>query len=442
MMSVQQFSPPPRWLPIRLLFGGLVAAVAVLLTQNRSLSTLFAWDVPAPGLWVRFGSSLIVLVIALLLAMSIGLAAGLLARRIGSRMEMITALLGRALACLPIAAVAWGFIGGWIGHLGWPVETLLPAQLPEAGGTWQTMLARSLWEFLAPALVLALPLCGEVIQCVITDATATADLDFSLRARGVPQSSRLWLHHLRQLLPLLRVRMQSLCLIAPVYLLIVEDVLRFMGWGGWLAQSIRAGDVIGIAFGFITGGTMMALLCVCLFVLRGRLKASSSFVPVLAWHPWFLWALGMMSLPNMSVVCWLILWLAVLVADSSAWHQAWNSIEDQLPIDAARVLGASEGMIWLRHIAPVQFRMLAAWFCTIVAQTLLWIAVVCAVQPRLLDELADPLALWYHSLTITSMRDAAQTLADPSALLRAGGSIALVALCLIQVSRIVQPRPT
>jgi len=442
MMTAQHLSPPPRWLPLRLLLGGVIAAALLLFTQRRIPSVMFASDVPAPGLWARCGSSLLVLFIALLLAMSIALAAGLLSRRMGPRVEMLVAFFGRALACLPIAAVAWGFIGGWIGHLGWPVETLLPAQLPEAAGTWQTTLARTLWEFLATALVLALPLCGEVIECVITDATATADLDFSLRARGVPQSSRLWVHHLRQLLPLLRVRMQSLCLIAPVYLLIVEDVLRFMGWGGWLAQSIRAGDVSGIAFGFITGGAMMALLCVCLFVLRGRLKSSSSFTPALAWHPWFLWALGVMTLPNMSVLCWLILWLAVLLTGSAAWHQAWNSIENQLPIDAARVLGASEGMIWLKHIAPVQLRMLTAWICTVFAQTLLWIAVACAVQPRLLKELVDPLAQWCRPLAIVSMQDAAQTLADPTALLHAGGSIALVALCLIQVSRIVQPRPT
>ncbi len=442
MISVQHFSPPPRWLPLRLLLGGVIAAVALLLTQRRGLSALFAWEVPAPGLWARCGLSLMVLVIALLLAMSIGLAAGLLARRIGTHVEMLVAFFGRALACLPIAAVAWGFIGGWIGHLGWPVETLLPAQLPEAADIWQTTLARTLWEFLAPALVLALPLCGEVIQCVVTDATATADLDFSLRVRGVPQSSRLWVHHLRQLLPLLRVRMQSLCLIAPVYLIIVEDVLRFMGWGGWMAQSIRAGDVSGIAHGFIAGGAMTALLCACLFVLRGKLKSSSSFMPALAWHPWFLWALGAMTLPNLSVVSWLILWLAVLVSSSAAWHQAWHSIEDQLPIDAARVLGTSEGMIWLKHIAPVQFRMLAAWICTVFAQTLLWVAVVCAVQPRLIHELGGPLAKLCRPLAIATMQDAAQTLADPTALLHAGGSIALAALCLIQVSRIVQPRPT
>ena len=84
-MSVQHFSAPPRRLPLRLLLGGVIAAAVLLLTQQRDLSMLFAFEVPAPGLWARCGSSLIVLIIALLLALSIGLAAGLLARRMGVR---------------------------------------------------------------------------------------------------------------------------------------------------------------------------------------------------------------------------------------------------------------------------------------------------------------------------------------------------------------------
>ena len=75
-------------------------------------------------------------------------------------------------------------------------------ELPVAQNVWQITLARLLWELLAPSLLLAVPLTGEVIHCVITDAKATVDLDFALRARGVPSNARLWRHHLRQLLPL------------------------------------------------------------------------------------------------------------------------------------------------------------------------------------------------------------------------------------------------
>ncbi len=436
MMSLQPFSLPPRWLPLHLLLAGILAAALVLLSQHHDLS----FAASAPGLWVRCGSSLLILVIGLLLALCLGLIVGLRARQMGPRIALFIAFLGRALACVPVVVLAWGFISGWISHLGWPVESLMPAQFPDAQDSRQTSLARTLWEFLAPALVLALPLCGEMIHAVIVDGRATLDLDFSLRARGIPKSSRIWRHHLSQLLPLLRVRLQSLCLIAPVYLIIIEDALRFMGWGGWLAQSIRAGEVGGIALGFATGGAMMALICAGLHLLRGRLKSTCGFVATLAWQPWLLWALGALALLPVSSQLWLMLWIAVLISGSAGWHQDWSHIEAELPIEASHVFGASEKMIWRLHIARPQLRMLIAWLCTVFAQTLLCIAAACALLPRLIEVLNEPLAKIYRPLAIASMHDAAHTLADPTALLQSGGGIALAALCLLQVSRIVQPR--
>ncbi len=439
MTSLQPFSLPPRWLPLRLLLGGMTAAVVLLLFKDHDLHALRSLAPPAPGLWVRCGSSLFVLALGLLLALCIGVVVGLRARSMGPRTEMFFALLGRALACMPVVALAWGFIGGWIGRLGWPVESLMPAQFPDIQDSRQVMLARTVWEFLAPALVLALPLCGEMIHTVIMDGRAVLNLDFPLRARGVPKGSRLWRHHLSQLLPLLRVRLQGLCLVAPVYLIIIEDTLRFMGWGGWMAQSLRAGGAGDIALGFASGGAMLALLCACLQGRRGRLKAGG-FVASLAWQPWLFWALGVLALLPTSPLLWLILWVAMLMSGSACWHQTWNHIEAALPLDAARICGASESMIWRHHIAAVQFRMLTAWICTVFAQTLLCIAAACALLPRLIEELNEPLARIYQPLAISSAQDAAQTLADPTALLQSGGGIALAVLCLIQVSRIVQPR--
>lgn len=438
-MNTQYFASPPRRLQLHLLLGGVIAAAVLLLAYEHMPES---WpEVAAPGLWMRCASSFLLLVIALLLALTVGLAVGMIARRIGSWAEWMVAFFGRALACLPIAALAWGFIGLWIGQRGWPVETLLPAQLPEVQSAWQTTLARMLWEFLAPALVLSIPLMGEVIHAVVTDADSTADIDFSLRVRGVPKGLRLWLHHLRQLLPLLRVRMQWLCLIAPLYLIVVEDVLRFMGWGGWMAQCLRSGDVNGVALGFISGGVMMALLCGGLSLLHGKLKEQHDIISALSWQPWPLWALGMMVLPSLSAMMWIILWLAVLLMSAAAWSRAWSDVEAQLPLTAARMLGASKGMIWRKHIAPVQFRMLVAWTCAVAAQTLLWIVLACAVQPSLIHELTGPLAGWCRPYVVSTMQDAARTLADPTPILHVGGGIALAALCLLQISRIVQPRP-
>lgn len=435
MMTPLPFSSPPRWLPLRLVLGGIAAAGLLWLTGDGNWQVLKA--ARFDGLAMRCVRSLVVLVIALMTAMCVGLAAGMLARRLGRHMEVLAAFGGRVLACVPVAALAWGFIGGWVGRLGWPVETLLPAQLPESV-TWQITMARLLWEYLAPALLLAIPLAGEVTCAVVDDAAATTHLDFALRARGVPTGWRLWRHHLRQLLPRLRARMQWLCLIACCYLIVVEDVLRFLGWGGWMAQAIGSGGVIGVAAGFVTGGGLMALLVLMMNVLPGRLPPSRGVrVPSLSWYPWLVWAPGFTVLPFAPWKCWLALGLAVLYSSADFWWRAWREVQMSLPLDASRVLGATERELRRRHASPLLWRHVAAWAAAWSAQMLLIVAVIHALHPPWLAGHAMGL---FAPLSVATMQDAARTLADPSAALQCGATIALAALCLIQVSRIVRPR--
>lgn len=443
MTHAQAFTSPPSWLPLRVLFSSIVAAGALLAVGGEGpWAGRLLLEVPAPGLWARCGASLLILAIALLLALCLGLGLGLVARRLGRRAEAVAALVGRTIACLPVAAIAWGFVGLWTGKGGLPVETLMPAELPLQHDVELAMLARLVWEFLAPTLLLALPLTGEVLHAVITDASVTTDLELVLRARGVPLGARLWRHHLCQLTPLLRGRMQALCLVAPAYLVIIEDVLRFMGWGGWMAQAIRAADVRAMVPGMLIGGIMMALLCVgAHLLLRGWLQPSRNRLTALAWLPWPLWMLGIMMLPPFSACPWLVFWFALLIFGSASWHDAWTRVEKKLPLDAARVFGATEWGMWLAHISTVQSRMLLAWVSTVFAQTLLWIATACVLQPRLVRELDTPLRGWLGTLVVDSSQDTGRVLADPSTLLWAGGGLALAALCLIQVGRIVQPRP-
>lgn len=436
MMSLLPFSLPPRWLPFRLLLGGMAAGVLALFFGHREgkLKTAFG------ELGRRCGSSLAVLILGLLLALCLAVMVGLCARRAGPRMERLIALLGRALACVPVMVLVWGFMAGWIGRLGWPVESLMPAQFSDGQDSGRLLPAHVLWEFLAPALILALSLCGEMIHSVIADGGKVPDLDFALRARGVPAASRLWHHHLRQLLPLLRVRLQSLCLVAPLHLIIIEDALQFMGWGEWMAQCFRAGESSGIALGFVSGGVMLAILCACLQVIPGAWKSSAGVVVTLAWQPWLLWALGILALLPASLMSWIILWSAVFAAGSAGWRQTWRSIVGQLPLQAACMLGAPPPLIWQTHVMHVQWRILLAWTCALSAQTLLSMAAACAVLPRLIGVLSEPVAKICRPVTIASVQDAAQTLADPAALFQSGACIALAALSLLQVSRIVQPR--
>lgn len=105
------------------------------------------------------------------------------------------------------------------------------------------------------------------------------------------------------------------------------------------------------------------------------------------------------------------------------------------------MLGAADDQIWRTHIKSAQLRMLAAWFGCVCAQTLLWMALALAVRPALIGTLGKSPASWLHPLAVVTMEDAARTLTDPLAMLHTGGGVMLAALCLLQVSRIIQPRP-
>lgn len=433
-MSTQPFTPPPTWLSGRLVLGGVVAG-ALLLPDWEMLTGARIME-----LGLRTARSLAVLMMALLLAATLGISIAMLARRIGRPAEKMVRWLGCALACVPVVVVAWGFVSLWVGVYGWPVETLLPAQLPELRSAWETRLGRVVWEYLAPALVLALPCVGEIMQVMTEDAAQTVEIDLSLHARGIPDGRRIWHHHLSQMLPLLGVRMESLCLLAPVYLIVVEDVLHFMGWGGWMAQGIRAADASLLALGFAVGGLLMALLGSLFGRLRHNSQRWCGSWQSLSWQPWLMWALGWMALSRPQSMVWLFLGLAVCACGGAAWSHAWTEAKAKLPLAEAQALGATERDLWRAHLWPVLWRMLAAWFASACAYLLLWATVVLALRPELLPTLGAPLAAWLSPLAITTPQDAARTLADPSALLRVGGGVALVALCLFEAGRIIRPR--
>lgn len=444
MIQTQDFTSPPSRLALRVVCGSVAAAAVVLLAQQGPWQeNLLRLEAPDASLWLRCGASLLVLMLALLLAGCLGLGIAMAARGAGRRAERMARLAGSVAASVPVAALTWVFVGVWTGRLGLPVESLLPADLLRADHAWLTVLARRLWEVLAPALVLAVPLTGEVVEAAAADASATTDMQGTLRARGVPRGARLWRHHLRQMLPLLRARLQGLCLVAPAYLLLIEDALRFMGWGGWMAQAVREAAAPRIALGFLLGGGMIALLCLLArLLLPGQVRRHKpNRLSSLAWQPWLLWLPGLVVLSPLAGFPWLACWFAVLLTSSAAWHDAWTRVERELPLDAAKVLGAGECAAWLRHTAPVQARMLLAWLCASLGQTLWWAAAACCLHPPLLQELGGPLVPWLAPLVVDTAAETAHILQDPAAMAWAGGRIALAVLCFIQVSRIIRPRP-
>ncbi|MBL9131830.1 MAG: hypothetical protein JNG86_11555, partial [Verrucomicrobiaceae bacterium] len=244
--------PPPRWLPARVLIAGLL--VAGILSASGGTSFFSAWSpLSDSSLLGRGGRSGLVLIAALATAASAGFTITWLAQFGGAVVSVIVSFVGRALALFPVAALAWALVGWWIGVLSLPVETLMPAQFDSAVKDAQMALGVTLWEYLAPALVLAVPLLGEVVA-----------------AAGVP----------------LRARLLSICLLAPAWLVLVEDVLHFPGLGGWMAQEIRTGEIAHVAACFSGFTLLTAALCLLVRAIPSGQKSGTSHLQSLCWLPW------------------------------------------------------------------------------------------------------------------------------------------------------------
>ncbi len=369
--------PPPRWLAVQILLGSLLLAAIIGGGQ-------FEWS---DGLLARSSRSVGILLIALTVAASAGYSLTWLANSCGRPVAVCVAFLGRVLALFPVAVLAWGFVSWWVGSLGWPIETLMPVQLSSVSTDSRTVLGASLWEYLAPALVLTVPLFGEVIA-----------------SAHIP----------------MRARMQAICMYAPAWLIIIEDVLHFMGWGGWMAQNIRAGDMPAIAAGFVASGIFIALLCSLFSEFQTPHRENKWQLAGLCWLPWPLWALGALGLGVHPSTSWELIWLALLIGGSAGWLHSFIQLKSK----------------WLS-----QARCFIAWCLELLAGIVLWGAAACYLRPALAQPLGDSIARICRPLAITSLEEAAQTLADPTLILRSGGIILLAALCLFQISRIIRPCP-
>lgn len=439
-MLVRTFLQAPQRLPLWWLAGGVVVAVGLRLSDVRPWGGVLELQAPVAGLWLRCGGSFVVLVLALLLALCVALALGLGARRWGRGCEKAVALFGQALAAFPVPVLAWGFVALWTGRLGLPVETLMPAELPRADVPWFVSVARGLWQVLAPALLLAVPLTGELLQGVVADGSSVRDLSASLKARGVRPQVQRWRHHLIQLLAVLRGRLLALVMVAAVYLVAVEDVLRFMGWGGWVAQALRAGDGHGLAWGVLVGSGLLALTAWSLCGLPQSPAPDGKQEPRWLWQPWVLWCVGVMGVPQWHEHSWLVLGTGCLIWGVFSGPGSQVRVRGQAWMDAARVCGASPFAAWWRHVGPLQGRAVLAWGCRVCGQALLWMLLVCALQPKLVTRLPASLAELARPLVAATAQDAAHLLADPSAMLLGGSIVAVAALFLLQISRIIHPR--
>lgn len=351
---------PPRWLPVRVVLGGMLASCVIAVSGGAGFFS--GWSgLFDPALLARGGRSALVFSIAMLTAVSAGYTLSWLAEAGGRVVTIIAALLGRAVALFPVAALAWSLVGWWIGSLGKPVETLMPFQLDAEMKDWRLMFGAELWEHLAPALVLAVPLFGEVLGGV-----------------GKP----------------LRARLQSLCLHGVVWLIVIEDVLHFMGWGGWMAQAIRAGEAANVSAGVAMMAWLSAVFCTLLNALPTTQPSGAGPFATISWLPWPLWVLVLaVSLASQQVL-WLLMWLVIAVMS--------------FPLCLARLRGQA--------VAQQSFH-LAAWSFETLSQLVVWLAAIATLHPQ---PLSGGVMRTFQPLLITTPAQAAQTLAEPARILHAG----------------------
>jgi hypothetical protein len=351
---------PPRWLPVLVVLGGMLASCVIAVSGGAGFFAGWSGLFDA-ALLARGGRSALVFSLAMLIAVSAGYTLSWLAEACGSVVMRIEAWLGRAVALFPVAALAWSLVGWWIGSLGRPVETLMPLQLDAEMKDWRLMFGAELWEYLAPALVLAVPLFGEVLGGI-----------------GKP----------------LRARLQSLCLHGFAWLIIIEDVLHFMGWGGWMAQAIRAGEAANVAAGVVMIAWLSAVFCTLLNALPTQQSSGEGPLATISWLPWPLWVLALSVSIASPQFLWLMLWLVIGVMS--------------FPACFAKLRGQP---------AAQQTFHLASWSFETLSQLIVWLAAIATLHPQ---PPGGGVMRTFQPLLITTPAQAAQTLSDPARILNAG----------------------
>ncbi len=208
----------------------------------------------------RAGASLLIVVLAVVLAACGGFAVAFAASWIGWGLPRAAGLAARLLALFPLAALGWAAVGFIVGRHGWPIESLLPHHPAPGRDTEMLALGRTVWWWSLPVLLLMLPLAGEICSETLDrfSSARSLPLTLGLRSRGLPGS---WIHY-RHLLPAvwpgLLDRLEWLGILGLGYLVFVEEALGVPGWGGFLADAVKAGDVRGIAGGLHAAGCLAA----------------------------------------------------------------------------------------------------------------------------------------------------------------------------------------
>ena len=271
----------PDWLPLRLVIFAVVVSWCIVLAGDGTAHDAWimlansASNAPEPGGLQRAGSTFAMLSAAMLVATCMGLSMAILLNGLGRGALAVAMVVGRFVALIPIAALGWAFVGGWVGKLGMPIETLLPSLLMPRGESMELAAGRWIWGWMVPVLLVAVPISGEVLTRAaawLHDADASRE-ELGLRARGISVTRIFFHHRLAQWSCVLGPQVQALGLMALGYFVVVEQIMSLRGWGGWVAESVLTGDRIQLASAIHMGGWIAGLWCAVAAVFGGWKRA-------------------------------------------------------------------------------------------------------------------------------------------------------------------------
>ncbi len=270
---MDRFRPPPPRLPLRAWFFCVVLALALLMRVGASWDEALRFLVGQNSLEPDGQAAVHVLLkrtllsfglisFALAIGLSFALAGAMLVSRLGGRVSRFFGWLGSLVSAVPPMAWALGAIYFLIRVRHLTVETLFPFPAPVGGDSGMMHLVRSLWSWLVPALVLAVPVFGSALFSLTHRLSALLSNPklIELKARGLGHSQIVFRH----LVPLLRVHLARLARPCAAMLLAydvpVEALLGFNGWGRFVAEKLAepGANSAALASAFLFGGWMLA----------------------------------------------------------------------------------------------------------------------------------------------------------------------------------------
>ena len=271
----------PAWLPLRLIVLSAALSCAILSWHQFPAAGLPRFLVGlnvvgadgttlATAMGSRIGTTLMLVLASVLIAVMAGFAVAFTALRLGCGLPWLAGVFGRLLASLPVVAIGWMAVGWIVGEKGWPIESLLPHHPAPGRDTWELALGRRLWWWLVPCWALTVPLAGEFISQTLDRFAQIkqSELLEGLRARGLKRSEIHYHHSFPVAWPDLLDFIQALGLLALGYVVFIEEALGIPGWGAFFAGAVKSGDVPGIASSIYIFGWAAAAWCLCIGLLR------------------------------------------------------------------------------------------------------------------------------------------------------------------------------